>query len=61
MKVGRVGRDIEENGLPPFEMVSWYAVWGPKGLDAGALSYLGKHIADVAGSAAFKNEPYGTC
>lgn len=47
---------VEENGLPPFEMVSWYAVWGPKGLDAGALSYLGKHIADVAGSAAFKNK-----
>lgn len=45
---------VEENGMPPFEMVSWYAVWGPKGLDAAAMSFLGKHIADVAGSAAFK-------
>lgn len=44
---------VAENGMPPFEMVSWYAVWGPKGLDAGAMTFLGKHIADVAGSKAF--------
>ena len=46
---------VEENGMPPFEMVSWYAVWGPKGLDANAMSFLGKHIADVVGSASFKD------
>lgn len=47
---------VEENGMPPFEMVSWYAVWGPKGLDAGAMTFLAKHIADVANSPAFKGK-----
>ncbi len=41
---------IAENGFPPFEMVSWYGVWGPKGLEKGAMTFLGKHIADVAKS-----------
>ena len=45
---------VEENGMPPFEMVSWYAVWGPKSVDAGALAFLGKHIADAAKSDGFR-------
>ncbi len=47
---------VEENGMPPFEMVSWYAVWGPKGLETSAGAFLGKHISDVANSAAFKGK-----
>ena len=45
---------IAENGLPPFEMLSWYAVWAPKDLDAGAAAFLGKHVAEVVGSDRFK-------
>lgn len=45
---------IAENGLPPFEMLSWYGLWAPKGLDAAAAAYLGKEVREVVGSAAFK-------
>lgn len=46
---------VEENGMPPFEMVSWYAVWAPRGLDRGAMTYLSKYIADVAQSDGYRN------
>jgi tripartite-type tricarboxylate transporter receptor subunit TctC len=47
---------VAENGMPPFEMVSWYAVWGPKGLDSEAMKFLGQHIAEAARSDAFKGK-----
>ena len=52
---------IAENGLPPFEMLSWYGLWAPKGLDADAAQFLGKEVAAVVASQKFKEKltPYG--
>lgn len=44
---------VEEAGLGPFEMVSWYGVWGPKNLDPKAAAWLEKAIAE-----AVKSEEY---
>ena len=41
---------VAESGMGEFEMVSWYAVWGPKGLDAEAAGYLEKQIGEVVRS-----------
>ena len=47
---------IAENGLPPFEMLSWYGLWAPKGLDAAAAQFLGKEVAAVVASSVFKGK-----
>ena len=49
-------RTIAENGLPPFEMVSWYAVWGPKDLPPDVMTFLTREIAAVVDSARFKDK-----
>ena len=38
---------VEESGLPGFEFVSWYGLWGPKGLPADVTSKLHEGIVKV--------------
>jgi tripartite-type tricarboxylate transporter receptor subunit TctC len=38
---------IEESGMKGFEFVSWYGLWGPKNLDAGASARLQAETAKV--------------
>ena len=38
---------VEESGLPGFEFVSWYGLWGPKGLPADVTAKLHEGIAKV--------------
>ena len=45
---------VAENGLPPFEMLSWYGLWGPKGLAAEAQAFLDREVAAVVASPRFK-------
>lgn len=47
---------VAESGMPPFEMVSWYAVWAPKGLAPDATAFLTKNIAEVVASVPFKEK-----
>lgn len=47
---------VDEAGLGPFEMVSWYAVWGPKVLDAKPKAWMEKTVADVVKSDEFKQK-----
>jgi tripartite-type tricarboxylate transporter receptor subunit TctC len=45
---------VAEQGLPGFEFVSWYGVWGPKGLPAELVSKLQSEIAKVVAEPAVK-------
>jgi tripartite-type tricarboxylate transporter receptor subunit TctC len=38
---------VEESGLPGFEFVSWYGLWGPKNLSADITAKLQTNIAKV--------------
>jgi tripartite-type tricarboxylate transporter receptor subunit TctC len=38
---------VEESGLPGFEFVSWYGLWGPKNLPPAIAAELQKSIAGV--------------
>jgi tripartite-type tricarboxylate transporter receptor subunit TctC len=38
---------VEESGLPGFEFVSWYGLWGPKGLPAAITAKLQAGVAGV--------------
>lgn len=38
---------VEESGLPGFEFVSWYGLWGPKGLPVEISNKLQTSIASV--------------
>jgi tripartite-type tricarboxylate transporter receptor subunit TctC len=38
---------VAENGMPAFDMVSWYGVWAPRGIGGDAQAFLGKEIAAV--------------
>jgi tripartite-type tricarboxylate transporter receptor subunit TctC len=38
---------VEESGLPGFEFVSWYGLWGPKGLPVDVTLKLQRSIAAV--------------
>jgi tripartite-type tricarboxylate transporter receptor subunit TctC len=40
---------VEESGLPGFEFVSWYGVWGPKGLPPEVVTKVQSSIANVLG------------
>jgi tripartite-type tricarboxylate transporter receptor subunit TctC len=46
---------VEESGMPPFEMLSWYAVWGPKDLDPAAKAFLDDSVAKAVESQDFKD------
>jgi len=47
---------VAESGMPALEMLSWYAVWGPKNLDPKAAAYLSDAIAKVVKSDKFKDK-----
>jgi tripartite-type tricarboxylate transporter receptor subunit TctC len=38
---------VEESGMKGFEFVSWYGIWGPKGLPADVNAKLQSEIAKV--------------
>ena len=38
---------VEESGLPGFEFVSWYGLWGPKNLPADVTAKLQSTIAEI--------------
>jgi tripartite-type tricarboxylate transporter receptor subunit TctC len=38
---------VEESGLPAFEFVSWYGLWGPKNLPADITAKLQSSIAGI--------------
>jgi tripartite-type tricarboxylate transporter receptor subunit TctC len=38
---------VEESGLPGFEFVSWYGLWGPKNLPADVTAKLQSSIAEI--------------
>jgi tripartite-type tricarboxylate transporter receptor subunit TctC len=38
---------VEESGLPGFEFVSWYGLWGPKNLPADVTAKLQSNIAEI--------------
>jgi tripartite-type tricarboxylate transporter receptor subunit TctC len=38
---------VEESGLPGFEFVSWYGLWGPKNLPADITAKLQSTIAEI--------------
>ncbi|MCC7425636.1 MAG: tripartite tricarboxylate transporter substrate binding protein [Alphaproteobacteria bacterium] len=45
---------VAESGMQAFEMLSWYAVWGPPDMDAEATATLARLIGAVTQSARFK-------
>lgn len=47
---------VEESGMKPMEMLSWYGVWAPKNLDPAAATYLDAAIAKVVTSSKFKDK-----
>jgi tripartite-type tricarboxylate transporter receptor subunit TctC len=47
---------VAESGMEPLEMLSWYAVWGPKNMDPKALEYLNSAVQNVATSPEFKDK-----
>jgi tripartite-type tricarboxylate transporter receptor subunit TctC len=46
---------IAENGLPPFEMLTWYGLWAPRGIGADVQAYLGKEVAAAVNSPKFRD------
>jgi len=38
---------VEESGLPGFEFVSWYGLWGPKNLPADVTAKLQSSVAEI--------------
>ncbi|SFU19070.1 tripartite tricarboxylate transporter substrate binding protein [Mesorhizobium sp. YR577] len=47
---------VEESGMRPLEMLSWYGVWGPKNLDPKAAAYLDEAVSKVVTSDKFKEK-----
>jgi tripartite-type tricarboxylate transporter receptor subunit TctC len=45
---------VAEQGLPGFEFVSWYGVWGPKGVPAEIVNKLQSEIAKVVAEPSVK-------
>jgi tripartite-type tricarboxylate transporter receptor subunit TctC len=44
---------VAESGLEPLEMVSWYGLWGPKGIPEPVVEELSRRVSTVVNSAAF--------
>lgn len=44
---------VAESGYRKFEAEAWWAIYGPANLPPAIASLLSKHIAEIAGSAAF--------
>lgn len=47
---------VEESGMQPLEMVSWYGVWAPKNLDPKAAEFLDAAVSKVVNSDKFKDK-----
>jgi tripartite-type tricarboxylate transporter receptor subunit TctC len=47
---------VAESGMEPLEMLSWYAIWGPKDMEPKALEYLNSAVQNVATSSEFKDK-----
>jgi tripartite-type tricarboxylate transporter receptor subunit TctC len=47
---------VAESGMEPLEMLSWYAIWGPKNMDPKAQEYLNSAVENVATSQEFKDK-----
>ncbi len=47
---------VEESGMQPLDMLSWYGVWGPKDLDPTAAKYLATAVDKVVNSEKFKEK-----
>jgi tripartite-type tricarboxylate transporter receptor subunit TctC len=47
---------VEESGMQPLDMVSWYGVWAPKNLDPKATEYLDAAVSKVVNSDKFKEK-----
>jgi tripartite-type tricarboxylate transporter receptor subunit TctC len=45
---------IEESGLPGFEFVSWYGLWGPKNLPSDITAKLQSNVAAILAEPAVK-------
>lgn len=45
---------VAESGYKKFEAEAWWAIYGPANLPPQVASLLSKHIAEIAGSAAFR-------
>jgi len=46
---------VAESGMEPFEMLSWYGLWGPKGMDPALTANLAANVSAVATSTAFRD------
>ncbi|WP_372622248.1 Bug family tripartite tricarboxylate transporter substrate binding protein [Falsiroseomonas sp.] len=44
---------VAESGLDPLEMVSWYGLWGPKGIPQPVTEELSRRVRTVVNSAPF--------
>ena len=45
---------VAESGMEPLEMVSWYGLWGPKGMEPGLVEELARRVGLVTASARFR-------
>lgn len=45
---------VAESGLEPLEMVSWYGLWGPKGMEPALTEELSRRVGQVTASARFR-------
>ncbi|MBV1796349.1 tripartite tricarboxylate transporter substrate binding protein [Siccirubricoccus sp. G192] len=45
---------VAESGMEPLEMVSWYGLWGPKGMEPAIVAELSRRVGVVTASAQFR-------
>ena len=45
---------VAESGMEPLEMVSWYGLWGPKGMEPAIVAELSRRVGVVTASAPFR-------
>jgi len=45
---------VAESGIPDFEVLSWYGIWGPAGMPADVVATLNREVARAVGTAGVK-------
>ncbi|MEK7945640.1 tripartite tricarboxylate transporter substrate binding protein [Pigmentiphaga sp. YJ18] len=45
---------VAESGVPDFEVLSWYGIWGPAGMPADVVATLNREVARAVGTAGLK-------
>ncbi|ODU89909.1 MAG: ABC transporter substrate-binding protein [Bordetella sp. SCN 68-11] len=45
---------VAESGIPDFEVLSWYGIWGPAGMPADVVATLNREVARAVGTAGLK-------